>query len=144
MFDRYLSYLDQNTTTRLVESKYQGKYLSRYHTELHYIVCLYMCIKYFTTLHIPISFKELATDDYKTERAMIKAEEFEKKMLRDVLKLKIHRDSVYDVATNINGIPLDEYQTRDLLDRYGNIRSHYKDISINDLYNSLIQSNQNN
>lgn len=103
-----------------------------------------MCIKYFTTLHIPISFKELATDDYKTERAMIKAEEFEKKMLRDVLKLKIHRDSVYDVATNINGIPLDEYQTRDLLDRYGNIRSHYKDISINDLYNSLIQSNQNN
>ena len=140
IFDRYLSYIDKNTTNRLVESKHQGKYLSRYHTELHYIICLYMCIKYFTTLHIPISFTELATDDYKTEKAMIEAEEFEKKMLRDVLQLKIHRKTVYELSSEINGTPLDEYQTCDLLDRYGNIRNHYENVSLNDLYNSLIQT----
>jgi len=140
IFDRYLSYIDKNTTKRLVESKLQGKYLTRYQTELHYIVCLYMTIKYYTTLHVPISFTELATDEYKTARAMLEAEEFEKKMIRDVLQLKIQRNTVYELACNINGSPLDEYQTCDLLDRYGNIRSHYKNISLNDLYNSLIQS----
>ncbi len=138
MFDRYLSYLHLNTTKRLIESNYQGKYLTRYQTELHYIVCLYMCIKYYTTLHTPISFTELATDNYKTPKAMIEAEEFEKKMLRDVLKLRVHCETIYDIGTNINELILDEYQTRDLLDRYGNIRSHYTNININDLYNSLI------
>ena len=99
-----------------------------------------MCIKYFTTLHIPISFAELATDDYKTEKAMLEAEEFEKRMLNEVLQLKVHRNTIYDLGCNINGNPLDEYQTCDLLDRYGNIRNHYKNVSINDLYNSIIQS----
>jgi serine/threonine protein kinase len=140
MFDRYLSYIDSTTTSRLTESKTQGKYLTRYHTELHYIVCLYMCIKYFTTLHIPISFTELATDDYKTDRAMLEAEQFEQKMLKEVLQLKVYRSTVYDIACNINGSPLDEHQTCDLLDRYGNIRNHYKNVAPNDLYNGLIQS----
>jgi serine/threonine protein kinase len=140
MFDRYLSYIETNITTKLIESKLQGKYLTRYHTELHYIVCLYMCIKYFTTLHIPISFTELATDDYKTEKAMLEAEEFEKKMLKDILQLKIHRNTVYDIASDINGCSLDEYQTCDLLDRYGNIRNHYTNVSLNNLYISLIQN----
>lgn len=139
LFDRFLSYLNDNTTVRLLESKSQGKYLTRYYTELYYIVCLYMCIKYFTTLHIPISFTELATDGYKTEKAMIEAEEFEKKMLKDVLNLKIQHNSIYDLACNINGSPLDEYQTCDLLDRYGNIRNHYKNASLVDLYNGIIQ-----
>ena len=142
MFDRYLSYLNANTSTRLIESKYQGKYLTRYHTELHYIVCLYMCIKYYTTLHIPISFTELVTDNYKTPKAMIEAEEFEKKMIKDVLTFKIQRDTIYDVAINTTKSILDEYQTRDLLDRYGNVRSHYQNISLNDLYNAMIQPNK--
>jgi hypothetical protein len=99
-----------------------------------------MCIKYFTTLHIPISFTELATDDYKTDRAMLEAEQFEQKMLKEVLQLKVYRSTVYDIACNINGSPLDEHQTCDLLDRYGNIRNHYKNVAPNDLYNGLIQS----
>ena len=69
---------------------------------------------------------------------MLEAEEFEKKMLRDVLDLVLYRETVYDVASNVNGVALDEYQTRDLLDRYGNIRNHYTNASINDLYNDLI------
>lgn len=144
LFDRYLSYIKNTTGKRLTESKLQGKYLTRYYTELHYVVCLYMAIKYFTTLHIPISFTDLATDNYKTDKAMLEAEAFEKKMLKDVLDLKIQRNTVYEIASNITGVPPDEYQTRDLLERYGNIRKHYENISINDLYNDLIKVQDEN
>ena len=142
LFDRYLSYLHTTNDKRLIEGKYQGKYLTRYYTELHYITCLYMSIKYFTTLHIPISFTELASDHYRTDKAMIEAEEFEKKMLKDVLCLDIYRKTIYEVATNINGIIPDEYQTRDLLDRYGNVRKHYTKISVSDLYDELIKASE--
>lgn len=121
LFDRYLTHVRTKTTKRLIESNYQGRYLTRYQTELRYLVCLYMSIKYFTTLHIPISFHELATENYKTTKAMIEAEEFEKKLLEEVLENKIYRNTVYEMRTKTLDRPLDEYETRDLLSAYGNI-----------------------
>lgn len=136
LFDRYLTHIRTKTTKRLMESKYQGRYLTRYQTELHYVICLYMAIKYFTTLHIPISFYDLATDNYKTQKAMIEAEEFEKKMLGEVLHFTVYRDTVYEIACNIKGDLLDEVETRDLLDKYGNIQGDCN-ISPNDLTSNL-------
>ncbi len=132
MFDRYILYLNSKEK-RLIPSNYQGKYLTRYYTELHYIICLYMCIKYFTTLHIPISFTDLATEAYKTEKAMIEAEEFEKTMLRDVLKYTVYRDTIYELSPKEN-----EEQIRDLLDAYGNMRKHYKNAKVSDIYLEFI------
>jgi len=136
LFDRYLTHIRTKTTKRLVKSRYQGRYLTRYQTELHYVVCLYMAIKYFTTLHIPISFLELATDNYKTEKAMIEAEEFEKKMLSEVLHFRIYRDTIYETACKIKDDLLDEVETRDLLDKYGNIRGDCN-ISVTKLTDNL-------
>jgi serine/threonine protein kinase len=123
MFDRYLNYLRGLENYELkVESEYSGKFMTKYQTNLRYIVCLYMCIKYFTALSIPISFEELATDEYRTQRALIEAEEFEQKMLRDVLKFKIYRDTIYEVADK-KKIKLDEFQIRDILLSYGSSKS---------------------
>ena len=83
-----------------------------------------MSIKYFTTLHIPIPFGELATDNYKTEKAMIEAEEFEKKLIKDVLDYTVYRKTVFEEAERLNGGPLDEYQTCDLLGKYTNVDYH--------------------
>lgn len=121
LFDRYLTYIRKTTVKRLVPSKLQGRYLTRYQTELYYLVCLYLCIKYFTTLHIPISFSELATENYKTEKAIIEAEEFEKKMIGDVLNFSIYRETVYESSIKIKKDALTEVEIRDLLDKYGNI-----------------------
>ncbi len=132
MFDRHLVWLNKNGK-RLVKSKYQGQYLTRYQSRLYYVVCLYMCIKYFTTLHIPISFNELATDNYKTEKAMIKAEEFEKHMIENVFEYNVYRDTIYDVSPK----NYDEYNIRDLLSTYGNINTNYVDITAIELYNIL-------
>jgi len=138
LFDRYLCYISKTESNLLVESKLQGKYLTKYYTELHYIVCLYMSIKYFTTLHVPISFEELASDGFKTTKALIEAEEFEKKMLKDVLMLKIHRYTIYDMACTANKAIPTEHQTRDLFFRYGTIEKEYVDISLTNLYNEMI------
>lgn len=139
IFDRYLYYLKTVEQPKLIKSKSQGTYLTRYQTELHYVVCLYLCIKYFTTLNVPISFQELATENYRTTEAILQAEEFEKKLLKNVLKLKIQRTTVYEVGNNNIDSHLDEYQIRDLLSRYGNIKNHQNTLNINDLYNVLIQ-----
>ena len=54
LFDRYLVYCDNNSSndseTKKIPSQYNGKYMTKYDSELKYIVCLYMSIKYFTTL----------------------------------------------------------------------------------------------
>lgn len=118
LFDRYLVYL-KSLGSEKIESEFSGKYLSRYDTQLRYIVCLYMAIKYYTTLSAPISFSDLATEEYKTTKALIEAEEFEKKMMRDILKFKIYRETIYEAADRKN-MKLTELQVRDLLLHYGN------------------------
>lgn len=137
LFDRYLTYVRTKTIKRLVEDKDQGRYLTRYETELHYIVCLYVSIKYFTTLHVPISFTELASENYKTAKAMVEAEEFEKKMLGEVLKFTIYRDTPYEKAVKIKGT-LSEIEARDLLDKYGTVPSD-TNLLLTDLTNLLMK-----
>ena len=139
-FDRYLYYLKAVIKPKLTKNKTQGEYLTRYDTELHYIVCLYLCIKYYTTLNTPISFQELATENYRTTEAILEAEEFEKNLLRNVLKLKIQRTTIYEVGNDLSDMPLNEHQTRDLLSRYGNIKNHQNDINVNQLYEVLVKS----
>jgi len=137
LFDRYLTFVRTKTVKRLTEDKDQGRYLTRYETELYYIVCLYIAIKYFTTLHVPISFSELATDSYKTDKAMLEAEEFEKKMIGEVLKFAIYRDTCYEKASKILDKALSETEIRDLLDKYGNIQAD-TNLLLTDLTKSLI------
>ena len=92
-----------------------------------------MSIKYFTTLSIPISFSDLVSDSYKTEKALIEAEEFEKVMLRDVLRFKVFRETIYEVAN----IELDEYKIRDLVLLYGELSSK-KDITPSELLQEFL------
>lgn len=140
MFDRYLVYLKgiNSEKTEKIETEYSGKYMSRYETQLRYVVCLYMSIKYYTTLSVPVSFTELATDEYKTQKALIEAEEFEKKMMRDILKFKIYRETVYEAADRKN-IKLTELQVRDLLLHYGNSPS-IPETSITKLLTNFLES----
>ncbi len=123
MFDRYLVYLRNLENYELkIESEYSGKFMTKHQTQLRYLVCLYMCIKYFTSLVIPISFNELATDEFKTSRALIEAEEFEQKMLRDVLAFKVYRETIYEAADR-KEIKLSEDKIRDVLYEYGIVKS---------------------
>ena len=63
-------------------------------------------------------YEELVTDNYKTSTALIKAEEFEKKLLKNIFRFHIYRETIYEAADRID-LKLDEYKIRDLLLGYG-------------------------
>jgi serine/threonine protein kinase len=122
MFDRYLVYLDKQfyLDKSEIETDKCGKYMTRYNTELRYIVCLYMCIKYFSTLSLPIPFQELTTEEYKNEKALEEAENFEKFMLQHVLRFKVYRETIYETIDRNEELGiLDDHKIRDLLFSYG-------------------------
>lgn len=121
MFDRYIVHCESLGNFK-IPSEYNGKYMTKENSNLKYMVCLYMCIKYFTTLSIPISYMELVEDKYKTPRCLLEAEEYEQQMLRDVLKFKVYRETIYEAADRIPCI-LDDYKIRDITEQYGKITS---------------------
>ena len=132
IFDRYLNSVISTATTKHLESNDRGCYLTRYEVELRFTVCLYVSIKYFSTLNIPISYSELATDSYKTPEAMLVAERFELTLIRDILKYAIYRPTLYEIADVYADI-LDEKAIRDLLMVYGSLTS-FSGLGVDDLY----------
>jgi len=153
LFDRYLDYLISNSKNQLenvlVESNYSGKYMTRYDTELRYLVCLYIAIKYFSTLIIPIPFVDLineivgfgdnASDKqiYKSKKALLQAEQFEKLLLREVLKFQTYRETVFEMADRENK-KLTENNIRDLLLNYG--ISESKEMPVLEMFKELSKS----
>jgi len=97
IFDRLLNYLPETETS---ESKYNGKYLSKIDTHIYTLVCIYISIKYFRVLQIPVPYSHVAATEYRDTRGMIKAEEFEKYIIGNVLRYKIYRPTIYDCAAH--------------------------------------------
>lgn len=128
LFDRYLYYLYKNKDIH-------DNFMDEESTKLKYIVCIYICIKYFSTLDCPIPFRDLF--DYKiTSSQMRKAENFEKKLLR-ILKCNIYRETVYEAADKA-GVILSSEQIGKLLHAYGSIESQ-TNVKPIDLFNKLIK-----
>ena len=134
LFDRYIYHLHINTVKYNIPSKDQGKYMNRYETKLRFLVCFYICVKYFTTLHIPISFTDLVSTTYKTSKALMIAEDFEKKIL-NIVRYKVYRETVFEAADKFND-KLDEYKIRDMLSRYGKLTT-IEDVSLTELYHKV-------
>lgn len=134
LFDEYLVYCHANQKHKTI-SEYNGKYLTYTETQLFYTVCIYMSIKYFSTLTTPISFDDFATEDYKTPEALAISENFEKKMLEHVLKFKVYKKTVFEAADYFH-IKLSENKISDLLTKYCSCLSQ-KNITSRALFQSF-------
>lgn len=110
MFHRYLCYLDKNNPNYINEEETAdfGQHLSRYDAEIQYLVCVYLCIKYFSALEMPITFKELteiaSKKKYSTEKTRVHSGKFEIVLIREILEMDIYHDTVYESADHINHI----------------------------------------
>jgi len=104
IYDRYLDYAFREAEKnnpffeKLQETPDKGRLLSKFEAELRLYVCLYVAIKYFTSLDRSIPFSDLVTGKYASEEAYIIAEDFETTLLRDILQFDIYRDTLYEVA----------------------------------------------
>lgn len=116
LFDDYLSitfkYIDK--TANVVESQHKGLIHDKYGTELRFITCLYLSIKYFSTLHFPISFNDITTEEYHTEESLLIAEQFEGGFIKNYLKYNIYRPTLYEVSDGF-GEYLDDVDIRNLI-----------------------------
>lgn len=148
LYDRYIAWAvdDVGSSGKVASTRFkdvttdQGYFHTRYEAELRFMVCLYISIKYFTTMFIPMSYKELAADFYKTPEAMREAEAFEIIMIRDVLEFAIYRDTLYEVA-DLYGHYLDDFQVRELLMIYGMLTS-YSGMNVRELYELYLLAKQ--
>lgn len=121
MFDRYLVYCEKTGHFK-TPSNYNGKYMTRDETNLRYRVCLYISIKYFNTLSVPSSYENIFEEKYITSKALIEAEKFEQKLLYETFRFRVYRETIFEAADRIP-LTLDEYQVRDIIEKYGGICS---------------------
>ncbi len=66
------------------------------------LISLYISIKYFTVMSIPISFSQLATDEFLTAEYLLLAENLEVKILRDILHFQVYYETFFETADRLN------------------------------------------
>ena len=147
LFDRYLVWAFSRLPKGidLIESEHRGLLHTKYDTELRFYVCLYLSVKYFTTIKIVKSYRDVVPSAYKTAEARLKAEHFEMEMLTEILKCEIYRETIYEAADQGSDKQikkLSDREVEDLLRIYGNITS-YHGLNARELYN-LINKTQTN
>lgn len=119
LFDRYLSvmFISQKIPPNSLESDVKGFIHDKFNTILRFMVCLYLSIKYFSSIHYPTSFNEIVSSEYHTQDALMIAEQFESSFIKNCLEYNIYRPTIYEAADQFNDALL-ETNIRDLIVLY--------------------------
>lgn len=119
LFDRYLSVMFHVAviTPDMVESEYKGFIHDKFGAELRFLTCLYLSIKYFSSIHAPVLFESIVPPEYQTHAAKLEAQEFESQFVINCLQYDIYRDTVYEAADRFKD-KLDDNGIRDLIVLY--------------------------
>lgn len=125
LFDRYLAVMFSITKIQAnaVESEYKGLLHDKFGTELRFMTCLYLCIKYFSSIHHAIPFDAIVSPQYKTKESLLIAEQFESSFVKNCLEYDIYRPTIYEAADEFSYKLADE-DIRDLIVLYSMNNSH--------------------
>lgn len=133
LYDRYISVIALvKKDASIVESEERGQIHSRFEAELRFVVCLYACIKYFSSVQTPVPFEAVASEQFRTPEALIEAERFECDFVRFCLEYNIYRPTLYEVADRF-GDYLQDQSIRDLLMLYG-MTTDFSGLTPSELY----------
>lgn len=135
LFDRYMFAMfgEIKVPTNAIESEFKGLIHSKFDAELRYASCLYLSIKYFSSVHEPVAFEFLlGNSDYTTEKAKLEAEEFESGLVYSCLEYNIYQPTLYETADKFHDT-LTESQIEKLLILYGTTPS-INGSSVTDIY----------
>lgn len=119
LFDRYLSVMFRvaSIPPNAIESDLKGFIHDKFGAELRFMTCLYLCIKYFSSIHYPISYDSIVAEEYRTTEARLIAEQFEGGFIKNCLEYDIYRPTVYEAADEF-GDKLEDTDIRDLIILY--------------------------
>ena len=145
LFDRYLHVAYPKRVT-MVETKHSGVLHSKHETEYRFFSCLYISIKYFSSLYIPPSFNEFISSiyvnsGYSREDYVRLTEVFEKQLVMKMLSYKVYRTTPYEIADSHN-ITLDDRKVEILLNTYFQFSSHIP-ITSNVIFDQFLKDIRN-
>lgn len=135
LFDRYLSVMFHVTSVppNFVESDLKGIIHDKFGAELRFMSCLYLCIKYFSSIHYPISYDTIVAEEYRTTEEKLIAENFEGGFVKNCLEYDIYRPTIYEAADQF-GDKLEDTDIRDLIILYG-LNHSFSGMTPTQLYN---------
>ncbi len=96
LFDRALRYEINKAPVNAIETEYKGRALSKVDTELYFFSCLYISIKYFSSLQLQVSLESFIPVNLRGEANREKMCQIEIKLLRDVFDYSIYRHGFYE------------------------------------------------
>ena len=114
MFHRYLYVMHQNVPDHLLESELTGKVHDEFHTNLLFMACIYMCIKYFSSIHYPIPFSDIVQEEFLTDQCKALVEQFEGGLIKNCFQFDIYRTTLYEAADDY-GDRLEDEDIKNLL-----------------------------
>lgn len=121
LFDIYLDYIFKKVEIEpnAVESEYRGLIHTRGDVEIRFRTFIYLGIKYFSTLQLPIPVETIFPNETDGENDIRKiAEQFEGGFINTCLEFNIYRNTIYEAADEFGDI-LDESTIIRLLIFYG-------------------------
>lgn len=95
IFDRTLRYFLRRAPTNSIETRESGKAFNQTNSELYFFSCLYISIKYFTTLHHRIDMIDLIPP-HLAEYTGPQLKSYEISIIKDILEYKIYRHTLYE------------------------------------------------
>src|SRR3990167_1524597 len=96
LFDRLLRYKNENAPPNGIESEHKGRIMTKLDTEIYYFVCLYIAVKYFSSLHAPIKLEDFMPRYLLDEISSKELEDIEVDLIMNVLDYKIYRHTIYE------------------------------------------------
>lgn len=119
LFDRYLDAMFKagRAAPNAVESDLKGLINDKFTAELRFMTCVYLCVKYFNSIHHPVTFQSIVSANYSTPQALHAAEQFEGSFIQNCLQYQIYRPTMYEAADAF-GDKLGDVEVRDLIVLY--------------------------
>jgi cyclin-dependent kinase 2 len=146
MFHRYLYAIYQNKTISLDKPQHD-----KFRTNLLFMACVYMSIKFFSSIHAPIPFSNIVEKEFLTPECQAIVADFEGGLIFNCFHYDIYNTTIYEAADFLND-KLDERDIRNLLimstqnnflhdklpsDVYKYYKLTLKNKNVNDLLNSF-------
>lgn len=97
MFHRYLYTMHYHANNK-TETETQGKVHNEFQTNLLFMACIYISIKYFSTIHYSIPFSDLVQEEFLTPECLQMVEAFEGGLIKNCFKYDIYHDTLYEAA----------------------------------------------
>lgn len=95
MFQRYLY-----TMYYHIEEKKDnvGMVHNEFDTNLLFMACIYIAIKYFSTIHYAIPFSNIVQEEFLTPECLVKVEQFEGGLIKNCFHYDIYHNTLYESA----------------------------------------------